>query len=177
MGESLVTLPCKRLLLSLTPFCICRTYSSEAFELISPSCSELCREIEMLRVLLSSAAVHRIFNVQFVIRCHYYIVFHPLQQEKKSLLNIDGNDALHHAGCAHWPSAEIYSYFKAQQRKRLVGPAANLMHVDILFRREQNGGPISRWQSGSLQSGSLRGPRGKMACNCVRVPPELKMLT
>ena len=58
-----------------------------------------------------------------------------------------------------------YPNWDAQQREELVGPPANLMHGDH-FQNRTKWWAISRWQSGSPQ-----GPRGEMACNCVRVPP------
>lgn len=59
-----------------------------------------------------------------------------------------------------------YQNWDAQQREELAGPLANLMHGDH-FQNRTKWWAISRWQSGSRQ-----GPRGEMACNCVRVPAE-----
>lgn len=46
------------------------------------------------------------------------------------------------------------------------GPPDNLMHGDHFQNRTK------WWTTSQWQSGSLRGPRGRMACNCVHVLPE-----
>lgn len=133
-------------------------------------CCKRCRQIEMLWAFSwSSAALHYTFIHRMGIGClHRDRILpcndqNPLVKHTHTSVHVCTltNASLHgatHAGPAHSHIAGMHN-----KGKKRVGPPANLMHGDH-FQNRTKWWAISRWQSGSLQ-----GPRGGMACNCVQL--------